>query len=75
MNGISRQYENLANAIVELAVKDYISVLKILKHYPDNYDAKTTKKSLERFFKSDWYKALTNVDGEWLIKKLQSGVK
>jgi hypothetical protein len=55
-------YENLANAIVLQAVKDYRA-------------AKRTGNSgriasIRRFFRSDWFGTLTDVDGEYLIRKL-----
>jgi hypothetical protein len=55
-------YENLANAIVEQAVKDYRA-------------AKRTGNSgriasIRRFFRSDWFGTLTDIDGEYLIRKL-----
>ncbi|MFV0313659.1 MAG: hypothetical protein ACK5I7_01005 [Anaerotignum sp.] len=74
MNGITRQYENLANAIVELAVKDYKRMLERLNVYSKDYEAQSQKQRIEKFFRSDWYKALTNIDGEWLMKKIQSEV-
>ena len=61
-------YENLANAIVLQAVKDYRDALKRLKKKPGNQTA-------ERFFRSGWYKALTSVDGEYLIQKLREEAK
>jgi hypothetical protein len=55
-------YENLANAIVLQAVKDYRA-------------AKRTGNSgriasIRRFFRSDWFGTLTDIDGEYLIRKL-----
>jgi len=67
-------YENLANSIVLLAVKDYRDALKKLKKWPRNESAKIMKDEVERFFRSDWYRELTSVDGEILIKKLQAEV-
>ena len=64
-------YENLANAIVASAAKEYMSVLKILKKSPTNENAKKTMTDCERFFRSFWYAALTNVDCEFLIQKLR----
>ena len=49
--------ENLCNAIILAAVKDYRTAL--------------AKRDNERFFRSDWYKTLTKVDGEFLISKLR----
>lgn len=60
-------YENLANAIVLQAVKDYRA-------------AKKRKNSanigiIRKFFRSDWFRTLTDIDGEWLIRKLDEEAK
>lgn len=67
-------YENLANAIILQAVKDYRVVLKSLKANPRNRTAKADKEEIERFFCSDWFSLLTSVDGEMLIRSLQMEV-
>ena len=67
-------YENLANSIILLAVKDYRAALKKLKKWSRNESAKIMKDEVERFFRSDWYRELTSVDGNVLIKKLQAEV-
>lgn len=56
-------YQNLANAIVAVAADDYRTALKD--------DNQKLKGSLEKFFRSDWYKVLTSVDGNNLIRLLQ----
>ena len=68
-------YENLANSIVLLAVKDYRNALKKLKKWPRNESAKIMKDEVERFFRSAWYRELTSVNGEYLISKLQAEVE
>lgn len=68
-------YENLANSIILLAVKDYRAALKKLKKWPRNESAKTMEDEVERFFRSAWYRELTSVDGEFLISKLQAEVE
>ncbi|WP_019543597.1 hypothetical protein [Selenomonas bovis] len=73
MSGIEN-YENLANAIVLQAVRDYRTALKLLKMNPSNKSAKIEKENIERFFWSDWYKVLTSVDGESLIRVLRKEV-
>ena len=65
-------YENLANSIILLAVKDYRDALKKLKKWPRNEAAQIMKAEVERFFRSAWYRELTSVDGEYLISKLQA---
>ncbi len=59
-------YENLANAVILQAVRDYRTALKALRMNPRNKAAQTEKESVERFFRSQWYQALTTVDGEML---------
>lgn len=72
---MSDPYENLANSIILLAVKDYRDALKKLKKWPRNEAAQIMKAEVERFFRSAWYRELTSVDGEFLITKLQAEVE
>lgn len=67
-------YENLANAIVLQAVKDYGDALRTLKKHPRRSDARSVKNDCERFFRSSWYQTLTSVDGEILMRKLNEEV-
>lgn len=69
-----KPYEELANAIVLQAVKDYRNALAQLDRYPRNKDAKTEKEECERFFRSGWFKALTEIDSEYLIRRLNEEV-
>lgn len=55
--------ENLCNAIILAAVKDYRTALAKRD--------KDTINQIERFFRSDWYRQLTKVDGEFLISKIR----
>lgn len=63
-------YENLANAIILQAVKDYRIALKCLKRNSRNKDALADKDEIERFFRSQWFSVLTSIDGEMLISTL-----
>ena len=45
-------YQALANAIVELAVKDYKKALKQHYRFPSNEESADEVTSLERFFRS-----------------------
>lgn len=67
-------YENLANAIILQAVKDYRMALKSLKANSRNRTVQTDKAEIERFFRSQWYSTLTDVNGEMLILSLQKEV-
>ena len=64
-------WENLANAIILQAVKDYREARTKHKKRPKNEDAKLMIADCEAFFCSDWFAALTNIDGEALLRKLQ----
>lgn len=67
-------YENLANAIIAQAAEDYRGLLKRVKKNPANREALDEALRIERFFRSGWYQRLTNVDGEFLIRKLQEDI-
>lgn len=68
-------YERLSNAIILQAVKDYRSALKQLMKNREDKSAMSDAMECERFFRSQWYAALTDVDGEYLIKRLREEVK
>lgn len=63
-------YEKLANAVILLAVKDWRRARRKLKRKSQNESAKQELDSCERFFRSDWFEILSNVDGTFLLKKL-----
>lgn len=60
-------YQLLVNDIIIQAVKDYRKALK--------YDNRGIKRECCRFFRSDWFKTLTAIDGELLISRLKSEVQ
>jgi len=67
-------YEQLANAIILQAVKDYRDALKKIKNCPRYEPAKGTIAEVERFFHSDCYRELSSIDGDFLITKLRMEV-
>ena len=44
--------------------------MKLRKH-PGNTSAAYEVRKIENFFRSDWYHQLTDVDGDYLIKRLR----
>ena len=64
-------YTELANAIVIQAAKDYRKALKTLKRYPRYEPAKAVVAEVEEFFCSEWYRTLTSVDADMLMKKIR----
>ena len=63
-------YQNLANAIVLSAVKDYRDALKRLKKKPNNKLAADERDDIERLFRSGYFAILTEIDPEYLIDRL-----
>ncbi len=68
---MKNSYEELANAIVMRAVKDWRKAVKTLKKRPRCEAAKQVKEDCERFFCSEWFEALTDVDGGVILRKLK----
>lgn len=64
-------YQNLANAIVLSAVKDWRAAVKKLKKRSKHELSLQMKDECERFFLSGWFETLTSVDGEVILKKLK----
>lgn len=64
-------FEDLANAIIVMAIRDYRVAKKVLKRHPKNDTAKKMVKEVEQFLLSAWYAQLTKVDGARLLKSLQ----
>ena len=62
-------FENLANAIILQAVKDYRRALSGCQ--VDERDSKSVIEQCETFFRSEWFRGLTDVDGEYLIKTIR----
>lgn len=56
-----KEWEDLANAIVVQACRDY--------------EQEYYRTDVEVFLKGEWFKALTDLDGEKLLKKLQKREK
>lgn len=62
-------YRELANAIILQAAIDYKGCVAYLKRHPRSADKKRMKRECIRFFLSEWFVALTDIDGKVLLKK------
>lgn len=71
---IERIWEDLANAIVLRAVEDYRDARWLVRNLPDQFEARQTIVDVEEFLLSPWFALLTDVDGEWLLKRLKEEV-
>lgn len=72
---IDEAYQNLANAIVKNAADDYRAALRGLERNPESKGYQSDAERIEKFFRSPWYEMLTDVDGEYLIRRLQEDEK
>lgn len=83
-------WEVLQYAIVEQAVEDYKKSMVYLVHHKRPKRIKTKKqaeeakmwdynqkmrKDCERFFRSNWYAKLTDIDGERVIQELRDQIR
>ena len=64
------QWEDFANAIIIQAAQDYRKARYVLSRNAQNEAAKATLLEVERFFLSEWYQMLTNVDGLYILNRL-----
>ncbi len=67
-------YERLGNAIIIQAVKDYRKELKRLRKNRCAGSAGAEVKSIEKFFHSQLFGVLTNIDPDELIRKIREEV-
>ena len=63
--------QELANAIILQAAKDYKAALRVLKRHPDNLAALAEIQEIESFFHSPWYAVLTTINPDYLIDRLR----
>ena len=61
----------LANAIIIQAADDYRTSLRRLKLNRMNREYLRMKEECERFFLSQWFEQLTNVDGKTIMMRIQ----
>lgn len=67
-------YQKLANAIIVMAADDYRELCNAGKLKMKVGSKYTSIDSIEDFFRSDYYKSLTEIDGEYLLEKLKEEV-
>ena len=75
MEYLQENWENLANAIIIRAVKDYAKAYRQFLRHPENKTAQEGARKLERFFFGDWYAALTDLDPHYLLNRLKEGIE
>lgn len=66
---LNENYENLRNAIVGQACRDYIKALRTQAKNPKNVFAQARIEECEKYFRSERYAAICNIDGEAIIEQ------
>ncbi len=64
-------YTALAHAIIASAAESYKYTLIALKHHTRSDAVYRRKEELETFFRSDWFRLLSGVDGVCLMEKMR----
>ena len=63
-------YKNLANAIILQAVKDFKPAYRRLKRHPNDRLAQDTVREITKFFCSDYFRTLSDLDGPALLNRI-----
>lgn len=64
-------YEELANAIVEQAAKDYREIRRKLRKNPNDMTARGQMGEVVRFFHSRWFGILTDANPDYILEQLK----
>lgn len=65
-------YYSLAAAILRQAIMDYKSAVKMLIKHPKHLGALHDRDALRRFFRSEWFSVLSDLNGTSLMKKIET---
>ena len=63
-------YEELANAIILQAVKDFKPAYRRLRKHPNDKRAQDTVREITKFFCSPYFETLSNLDGPALLDRI-----
>ena len=63
-------YKALANAIILQAVKDFKPAYRRLKNHPNDRLAQDTVREINKFFCSQYFEALTDLDVPALLNRI-----
>ena len=64
-------YEELANAIVEQAAKEYREMRRKLRKNPNDMTARGQMGEVVRFFHSRWFGILTDANPDYILEQLK----
>ena len=67
-------YQALANAIISQAAKDFRAAYKRMKRFPNDARAQDEVREITKFFCSQWFEMLSDVDGPTLLRKIKDEI-
>ncbi len=67
---MDENYQKLANAIILQAVKDFRAAYRRLKHFPNDKAAQNEIRDIMKFFCSQYFGILTDLDGPSLLQQI-----
>lgn len=67
-------WKRFASAIVVRAAEDYVLALQSVKKCRQNQGAISEALALERFFRGPWFEMLSDMDGDYLIRRMREKV-
>ena len=65
-----KNYQQLANAVILQAVKDFRSAYRRLKKHPNDKLAQDRVREITQFFCSGYFASLTDLDGPALLNRI-----
>ena len=68
-------YQELANAIILQAVKDFRFAYRRLRRFPHDRRAQSVVQDITKFFCSDYFGVLTTLDGPALLHRIITEIK
>ena len=66
-----QNWEDLANAIILKAVDDYRLASRRIRNVPDDEKSRKRIREVEQFFRSQWFRQLSDVDGSTILYNLR----
>lgn len=67
--------EELANAVIIQAAKDYRVVARRLERFPASEKSRKELRELEDFFRSDWFRMLSSANGPAILEQLRKEIR
>ena len=64
-------WEDFANAIILKAVDDYRLASRRIRNIPDDEKSRKRIREVEWFFRSEWFRLLSDVDGSTILCNLR----